>query len=227
MNHPLRANLEIMILDGMEWVRCSKCQRKHCRADEDWRQPGPPPQATPYFLFVGRLETIKGLHTLIDAWAGVPEYGLLVAGTGREAGALRARAAGNPRVKFLGPMSQTQLGAMYHHARACIVPSITYETFGIVIIEAFARKTPAIVRDLGALPEVVQDSGGGYTYRTDEELRAAIQRIGGSPAVRSELGERGYQAFLRWWSRDAHLVMYFDLLRRAAIKRFGVVPWEA
>ena len=37
MSHPLRANLEIAILDGTEWVRCSKCQRKHCRAGEDWR----------------------------------------------------------------------------------------------------------------------------------------------------------------------------------------------
>jgi len=72
----------------------------------------------------------------------------------------------------------------------------------------------------------VHDSGGGFTYRTDAELRAAIERIAGSPAVRAELGERGYQAFLRWWSRDAHLVMYFDVLRQAAIKRFGAVPWE-
>jgi hypothetical protein len=38
MNHPLRANLEIAIIDGTEWVRCGKCQRKHCRADQDWRQ---------------------------------------------------------------------------------------------------------------------------------------------------------------------------------------------
>ena len=38
MNHPLRANLEIAILYGTEWVRCGKCQRKHCRAGEDWRQ---------------------------------------------------------------------------------------------------------------------------------------------------------------------------------------------
>ena len=38
MNHPLRANLEIEILGGTEWVRCSKCRRKHCRAAEDWRQ---------------------------------------------------------------------------------------------------------------------------------------------------------------------------------------------
>lgn len=38
MNHPLRANLEIANLDGTEWIRCSKCQRKHCRTDEDWQQ---------------------------------------------------------------------------------------------------------------------------------------------------------------------------------------------
>jgi glycosyltransferase involved in cell wall biosynthesis len=196
------------------------------RADADWQTPGPPPQATPYFLFVGRLETIKGLHTLIDAWSRVPDHDLLVAGTGGEEQALRARAAGNPRVKFLGPLPQARLGALYHHARACIVPSITYETFGIIIVEAFARKTPAIVRDLGALPEVVQDSGGGFTYRTDDELLAALQRVAGSPAVRTGLGERGYQAFLRWWSREAHLQMYFDTLRTAAVKRFGVVPWE-
>ena len=96
----------------------------------------------------------------------------------------------------------------------------------MIIIEAFARKTPAIVRDLGALLEVVHDSGGGFIYRTDAELRTAIERIAGSPAMRAELGERGYRAFLRWWSRDAHLAMYFDVLRQAAIKRFGAVPWE-
>ena len=38
MNHPLRANLEIATLDGTEWIRCSNCQRKHCRVSEDWRQ---------------------------------------------------------------------------------------------------------------------------------------------------------------------------------------------
>jgi len=36
MNYPLRANLEIVTLDGR--IRCSNCHRKHCRAGEDWRQ---------------------------------------------------------------------------------------------------------------------------------------------------------------------------------------------
>ncbi len=37
MNRPLRENLEIVTDGGAEWVQCSRCRRRHCRADEDWR----------------------------------------------------------------------------------------------------------------------------------------------------------------------------------------------
>ena len=116
------------------------------RADRDWQYPGPRPQERPYFLFVGRLEVIKGLQTLIELWEQVPEYDLLVAGTGNYAAELQQQAAANPRIKFLGAKPQRELGALYYHALACLVPSLTFETFGIVIVEAFARKAPAIVR---------------------------------------------------------------------------------
>lgn len=197
------------------------------RVDADWKTPGPRPQEKPYFLFVGRLETIKGLHTLIDAWKHVPEYDLLVAGSGAQGDALKAHAAGNPRIKFLGPQPQSKLGALYHHARAVVVPSITYETFGMIIIEGFARKTPAIVRDLGALPEVVRDADGGFVFKTDDELLAAVRRLGSDDALRSEMGERGYRTFCERWDRDAHLRQYFDYLRTAALDRYGEVPWES
>ena len=76
----------------------------------------------------------------------------------------------------VGP--QHELGRLYYHALACIVPSVAYETFGLVVIEAFAQKTPAIVRDLGALPEVIQESGGGFVYRTDEEPLPSAASLG-------------------------------------------------
>ncbi|MCG3160248.1 MAG: D-inositol-3-phosphate glycosyltransferase [Acidobacteria bacterium] len=196
------------------------------RADRDWQDPGPRPQARPYFLFVGRLEQIKGLQTLIEAWEQITDCDLLVAGAGGYEEPLRAQALTNQRIKFLGPRPQRELGALYKHALACIVPSITYETFGIIIIEAFARKTPVITRDLGALPEVVHDSGGGFVYRTNEELISAIRQLAASSSLRAELGERGYQAFARWWSKEAHLELYFDLLRQTALNKFGHIPWE-
>jgi glycosyltransferase involved in cell wall biosynthesis len=193
--------------------------------DSDWQDPAPRPQEAPYFLFVGRLELIKGLHTLIALWGRVPKYDLLVAGTGSYEPQLRAMAAGNPHIKFLGPLPQRDLGALYYHALACIVPSVTYETFGMISVEAFARKTPTVARDLGALPEVVQDSGGGFVYRTNEELLEALDRIARSPHLRAELGQKGYDGFVRWWCREAHLRLYLDYLNRSAQEKFGRIPW--
>jgi glycosyltransferase involved in cell wall biosynthesis len=196
------------------------------RADADWKRPAPRPQPGPYFLFVGRLETIKGLKSLIPLWDKVPNADLLIAGTGTQEAELKALAASNPRVKFLGPLPQSDLGALYHHALACIVPSITYETFGIIIAEAFARKTPVIVRDLGALPEVVEDSGGGFIFRDEEQLLDAVSRIAASPRLRSELGESGYRAFVEQWSPEAHMDLYFGFLNNTAKKKFGQAPWR-
>ncbi len=196
------------------------------RADQDWQNPGPRPQEHPYFLFVGRLEVIKGLQDLIETWNEVPDFDLLVAGSGNYEKELRTQGGSNPRIKFLGALPPRALGALYYHALACIVPSLTYETFGMIIIESFARKAPVIVRDLGALPEVVQESGGGFVYRTKEELLAAMRRIAASPSYRDELGEKGYSAFVRWWSKEAHLKIYFGLLRGLADKKLGYVPWE-
>ena len=196
------------------------------RVDSDWQNPAPRPQEAPYFLFVGRLELIKGLQTLITLWDRVPKYDLLAVGTGSYEPELRAMAAANPRIKFFGPLPQRELGALYCHALACIVPSITYETFGMTSIEAFARKTPVVVRDLGALPEVVQESGGGLIYRTDEELLAALDRIARSPQLRAELGQKGYDGFVQWWCRETHLKLYFDYLSRSAERKFGSIPWS-
>jgi glycosyltransferase involved in cell wall biosynthesis len=195
------------------------------RVDGDWQHPAPPPQEAPYFLFVGRLELIKGLQTLISLWDRVAECDLLVAGTGSYETELRAMAAGNPRIKFLGALPQERLGAIYHHARACIVPSITYETFGMTSVEAFARKTPAVVRDLGALPEVVLDSGGGFVYRTDRELLDALDLLTRQPGLRRELGQKGYDSFVRCWCREAHLKPYFGYLTSSAERKFGKAPW--
>lgn len=196
------------------------------RADTDWQHPGPRPQEKPYFLFIGRLEVIKGLQTVIPLWKQVPDYDLLVVGTGTQAQAWQEQAVENPNIKFLGALPQRELGSLYYHALATIVPSITYETFGIIMIESFARKTPVIVRNLGALPEVVTESGGGFIFNNNEDLISAINRIGKSPALRDELGEKGYRTFIQRWSKEAHIALYFEYLRNLAKNKFDEIPWE-
>ena len=66
------------------------------RVDGDWQHPGVRPQERPYFLFVGRLEYIKGLQTLIALWKRVPNHDLLVVGTGSYEAELRTPGGRKP-----------------------------------------------------------------------------------------------------------------------------------
>jgi glycosyltransferase involved in cell wall biosynthesis len=173
------------------------------------------PHERQYALFVGRLERLKGVHVLLDAFSSYRELDLLIAGDGEERADLERQAAGLDHVRFLGHVRQEQLDGLYRHATAVVVPSIGYEVFGLVVLEAFARGTPAIVHDLGALPELVEDSGGGITYRTRDELLAALERLRTEPATRDELGARGRDAWQRLWSEDRHLDAYFEAIEEA------------
>jgi glycosyltransferase involved in cell wall biosynthesis len=75
-----------------------------------------------------------------------------------------------------------------------IVPSLCYETFGLVPIEAFAVGTPVIVHGIGALPETVAN-GGGITYHTATELLEAMETLRTQPQLRYQLGTQAQQHF--------------------------------
>ncbi len=180
----------------------------------------------PYFLFVGRLEKIKGVQDLFPVFRHYAHADLLIAGSGNYESELKALAAGMSNVVFLGALQQGQLRALYRHAIAVLVPSICYEVFGIIILEAYMQKTPVIVHDLGGLKEVVEESDGGFAYRAPEELVAAMERLRTDVALRREMGERGFRAYHARWSEDAHLEMYFRVLEDTARRKFGRVPWH-
>ena len=180
--------------------------------------------ARPFFLFVGRLEEIKGVQNIIPVFRRETDFDLVIAGDGEYRAELERRAAGAPNIKFLGRLDQRELRALYESALAVVVPSICYETFGIIIIEAFSRRTPVIVNDLGALPEVVEDSGGGFVYRGEAELVEAMRRLAADDALRAELGRQGYRAFLRYWNEEAHLAQYLGLIEELRRAKAGRAP---
>ena len=186
--------------------------------DPTGSDPGSDP-ARPYFLYVGRLERLKGVQVLIDVFRDYREADLLVVGEGTYEDELRRQAAGLDHVRFLGRLHPTELVGLYDGAVALVVPSIGYEVFGIVALEAFARRTPAIAHDLGALTEVIEDSGGGLLYRTTKELREAMDRLLGDEELRTELGNQGYDAWQRLWSEDVHVNRYYEAIEEARASR--------
>jgi glycosyltransferase involved in cell wall biosynthesis len=170
------------------------------------------PTDRPYFLYVGRLERIKAADSLLEVFRGYRKADLLLAGRGTEEAALRARAADLDHVRFLGYVPPASLGPLYSAAIAVIVPSAGYEVFPLVTLEALRHGVPAIVRDLGGLSEAIEDSGGGFVYRSPDDLVAAMERLRQDEALRADLGHRGRQGWERLWSEEPHVDRYLEIV---------------
>ena len=178
---------------------------------------GPPssrasPHPRDYVLFVGRLEKLKGAQHLIEAFRTYRDTDLVIVGTGAYGRELRALARDLPHVRFLGRLPYEEIRHWYQHALALAVPSICFEVFGIVILEAFAVSTPALVTPFGALPEVIGDSGGGFVFQSQAELVEQIEQLRRDRALRDELGRQGHDAYRRWWTEEPHLQRYLGVI---------------
>ncbi len=182
-------------------------------------KPGARPHDRPYFLFVGRLEKIKGLQQVIPLFERYQDADLVIAGDGDYSEELMTLAAFSPRVKFAGRISQERLPDYYAHAIATIVPSVCYETFGIVIIESFRHRTPVIARNIGPFPEIVGACGGGELFDDDDSLLSAMTRLQHEPAYRDRLSQNGYLGYVGKWSESAVVPQYLEIVERAVEKK--------
>ena len=171
-----------------------------------------PPFERPYVAMAGRLEQIKGFQDVFPVMDHLPRLDLRIAGTGGFEPELRRLAGSRPNIHFEGRLDAPRVAALFRGARAVVVPSLVYETFGYVVLEAFAERTPVIVRDLGALPELVEESGGGRTFRDADGLYDALQTLANDEGLRDELGENGHRSRHGIWSEQTHLARYFSII---------------
>lgn len=177
------------------------------------------PYSRPYFLFVGRLERLKGLDDVLPVLREHPDADLLILGDGEHRAVLEGIAGRSERIRFLGRMPTRSLGRYYAHAQAVLVPSVGYETFGFVAMEAMRQGTPVIARRRGPLTEIVESSGGGVLFETPDELRTALVRVQRDAAWRSSLGRAGRAAFIERWSERVVLPRYLAVVEEAARRR--------
>jgi glycosyltransferase involved in cell wall biosynthesis len=116
-------------------------------------------------LFVGRLSAEKGIETLLDAWRlRKSDLALKIIGDGPLANKVQAAASADRRIEWLGHCGSQRVFAELGQARCLIMPSICYETFGLSMIEAFAKGTPVIASNLGAMAELVEDDRNGLLF---------------------------------------------------------------
>ncbi|MBE9041120.1 glycosyltransferase [Oscillatoriales cyanobacterium LEGE 11467] len=129
-----------------------------------------------YALFVGRLSHEKGLGTLLDAWkrlsAPIP---LKIVGEGPKADEVRQLSQAIPQVEWLGRQPLAEVYRLMGEARFLVFPSEWYETFGRVAVEAFAKGTPAIAANIGAISELVDPGRTGLLFQPGDAADLARQ----------------------------------------------------
>ncbi len=167
----------------------------------------------PYFLFVGRLEKIKGVQTILPLFRRLTDVDLLIAGSGDYETELRRLADGADNIKFLGRVDQDVLHFLYENAIATVIPSICYETFGVVAAESFCARTPVVVYAQSSLEEIVKTHGGGIAYREEAELEDALRRLRFDTSLRQRLGEEGRAAYDIHFSEAPFMRNYLALVR--------------
>lgn len=142
-------------------------------------------------LFVGRIEPVKGLMTVIHALSSLKrshrdlyeQLKLVVVGGGQEKDLRQnkeyrriiksaAEEKVDDRVVFLGSKNQQELKHYYTAADVLLVPSL-YESFGLVIIEALACGTPVIASQIGDMSMIVKKGQNGFLFQPDDPFSLA------------------------------------------------------
>lgn len=163
-------------------------------------------------LFVGRIDPVKGLDTLIHAMKLVVQREpslldhacLCIVGGDRvedersadaemaRIDALRRELGLGDFVRFVGMLSQDDLPFWYNAAEVVIVPS-RYESFGMVALEAMACGTPVIASDVGGLATLVRDGRTGFLVPDGdpEALASKLVPLLALPEIHDTLGEHG------------------------------------
>jgi glycosyltransferase involved in cell wall biosynthesis len=151
---------------------------------------GQVPVEAPYLLYVGRVDNGKGVRVLVEFFTTYKQ---------RRPGPLRLVLAGavhdpppvHAEVDVLGEVDEATKWALYERAEAFVNPS-AYESFSIVLMEAWECGTPALVNGAS---EVLRDhcirSGGGLWFDGYARFESSLDRLLGDPALRTRLGAAG------------------------------------
>lgn len=130
-----------------------------------------PVETEDYALYVGRLSEEKGIIRLLEFWKGLGPLKLKVVGDGPLAEQVKQMVAAKEagRIEWLGPQAHERCLEFIARARFVIVPSLCYENFPKVIVEAFSCGTPVLGSRRGSVQEIVEEGKTGMLFDSDDQ----------------------------------------------------------
>ena len=195
------------------------------------------PTGRPTILFVGRHEERKGLDVLLAALEHVDlDLDVWIAGDGPQTEELRARYAHDPRLAWLGRISNEERNQRLAAASIFVAPSLGGESFGVILVEAMAAGAPVICSDINGYvggagpldgePSAARPGAGGAPV----ELGAALRELLADPDERRRLSDAGRHRAERFSMdrlAEAYLVIYQAITLGDSGSTFGRGAYHA
>jgi glycosyltransferase involved in cell wall biosynthesis len=166
-----------------------------------------------YALFVGRLSSEKGVGTLLEAWRRIGfDVPLRIVGDGPLGSEVAAAADATPNICWLGALPSAEIFALLRGAAFLIFASEAFETFGRVVIEAFATGTPVIATGHGAAAELVRDGSNGFLFKPGDPAALAdkVRILAANPDIAFRMGLAARADFEAHYSADTN---YQELMK--------------
>ena len=157
-----------------------------------------------HYLFIGRISQEKGLENAIKAFVKLPECDFMIAGTGPLYEELQEKYKDNENIKFAGFTDGETKQKLFMHAKAVIIPSIWYENFPMVVIEAFRYGIPVISNAWGAIDGIATNNVNALLAGTEsdteqeriENIINAVKTFENDEAFRIRLADNARKTFL-------------------------------
>ena len=158
-----------------------------------------------FYLFIGRIEEAKGIPILMEAFKKMPARHLKIAGMGTMFEQYKKQKTAN--IEFLGHLQRSKIQQLLRSTKAVVVTSQLYETFGMIVIEAFASGVPVIVGDIGNVGALVDDGINGIKFKYDsaESLIEAVERF--EVADSTMLRKNAYKKYKEYFDQERNYEM--------------------
>lgn len=177
-------------------------------------------KTTDYALFVGRLDPEKGIRTLLQAWR-LLDFPLKIRGSGRldESSKDYVQQHGMRNIEFVGRMEEQELSDLIGNARFLVVPSEGfYETFGMVIIEAYSKGVPVIASNIGVTTELVSHEQTGLLFEqgNPNDLANKARWLWDHPVESRLMGRNGLNIYEEKFTQEQCYKTLIEVYERLA-----------
>jgi glycosyltransferase involved in cell wall biosynthesis len=195
--------------------------------------PGQREEIGNYAVFTGRLSQEKGVGTILEAWERLPsKYPLKILGDGPLRVCLEAQTAErglSDSITFCGRLPRNESIAIVKGARFQITPSLWYEGFPMVIVEAFACGVPVIGSRLGSIEEVVIDGRTGlhFTPGDSSDLAEKVQWAWNHPSELVLMGRLARREYECCYTSERNYAMLMEIYERVLNRGTNLQPATA